>query len=541
MGGDTLRCFEDESSLDNECPEFPYHFPMLYRDDDESASGSNGFVYKGFDEMGHRMTSNPVEFDGSLRRRKSAYREIMKNYDELWVRRESLYQAKRQILSYTPGSWVSNAGGKKRSNYAIPKTTTLLLIGPKGSGKSSLVNRISRVFEDDKFASERAQVTYNPSSGEGTYFLQEYMIPRSCTSFCLFDTRSLSENFSDNDEMLEHWMTKGVRHGDLVVRDSDSSILKMALKWKAQQSGSSSSEIRKVNFVIFVVNGFSVLRAMNSDNVEAKRYIETVTMTYSCPYLSFKDDKPVIVVTHGDLLSLGDRARVRVYLGEKLGVPPAKQIFDIPENSDPSTELTIVDMIRYSLEYADKNLPCKESREWVPKTTFSEDGLCYKVFRTSILTSMFLAILLGIVCIAFPMHQSQKHEEPMLSSSINWHSKSQVNHHYNPHEPLKEVQSNPHSDSALNHSHENQGSKPPEPQATSPPTKSATATSVPTFPPKSVVVTASAPTPLVKSQSPSAVHSPCKQPKPRSPSPDNRHPKSAVKWHKIRHLYLDSD
>ena len=44
------------------------------------------------------------------------------------------------------------------------------------------------------------------------------------------------------------------------------------------------------------------------------------------------DDKPVIVVTHGDLLSLGDRARVRVYLGEKLGVPPAKQIFDIPGN-----------------------------------------------------------------------------------------------------------------------------------------------------------------------------------------------------------------
>lgn len=41
----------------------------------------------------------------------------------------------------------------------MPKTTTLLLVGPKGSGKSSLINRISKVLEDDKFASERAQVS----------------------------------------------------------------------------------------------------------------------------------------------------------------------------------------------------------------------------------------------------------------------------------------------------------------------------------------------------------------------------------------------
>jgi len=58
----------------------------------------------------------------------------------------------------------------------------------------------------------------NSSSGEGTFFLEEYMIPRGATSFCLFDTRSLSDDFADNEEMLQHWMTKGVRHGELVVR-----------------------------------------------------------------------------------------------------------------------------------------------------------------------------------------------------------------------------------------------------------------------------------------------------------------------------------
>lgn len=106
MGGDTLRCFtSDESSLDNDYPEFPPHASTYYRDDDDSFSGSNGFSPKESDVVGGRISSNPVEFDGNLRRN-IAYREIMKNYDELWVRRESLYQAKCKILSYTPGSWI---------------------------------------------------------------------------------------------------------------------------------------------------------------------------------------------------------------------------------------------------------------------------------------------------------------------------------------------------------------------------------------------------------------------------------------------------
>lgn len=59
------------------------------------------------------------------------------------------------------------------------------------------------------------------------------------------------------------------------------------------------------------------------------------------PYISFiyifffslffcVDDKPAVVVTHGDLLSHDERARVHVHLGELLGIPPTTQIFDIP-------------------------------------------------------------------------------------------------------------------------------------------------------------------------------------------------------------------
>ncbi|CAL1412376.1 unnamed protein product [Linum trigynum] len=106
----------------------------------------------------------------------------------------------------------------KCSNYNVPETTTLLLVGPKGCGKSSLVNRISKVFEKGKFASERAQVSCNLLFGDGTYFLQEYSVPRDSSSFCLYDTRGLSDSTSENIEMLKQLMTKGVRNGGLILR-----------------------------------------------------------------------------------------------------------------------------------------------------------------------------------------------------------------------------------------------------------------------------------------------------------------------------------
>lgn len=62
-----------------------------------------------------------------------------------------------EFYSYTPGAWIESVGAMKLMDYDVPKTTCLLLVGPKGSGKGSLVNKISKVF--DKFASQRAQVS----------------------------------------------------------------------------------------------------------------------------------------------------------------------------------------------------------------------------------------------------------------------------------------------------------------------------------------------------------------------------------------------
>ncbi|KAL8170173.1 hypothetical protein V2J09_021977 [Rumex salicifolius] len=345
-------------------------------EDDQSHCSSDDDL--GFDQMSnHENSSNQNPFAGNMRREIDQVPKMINSYRSSLVPIESLNEAKKLLLSYSPGSWIDKEEGEKLSDFDVPKTTTLLVVGFKGSGKSSLINRISRLFGDDKLGSNRAQVSSDGSSLEdGTYFLHGYMIPRRSSSFCLFDTRSLSDQVDDNDDLIKSWMTNGVRHGELVIRESDNSNLKDKLACKTRYGSELNEPVRKVNSVIFVVDGLSILRCMHDDN-ENTRHCRMLARTYNSPYFSFKDDKPAIVVTRGDLLSHEERARVRMYLGKLLAVPPATQTFDIPESSDPVTELASLKMLKYALERADKNLPhrSRECRNLSPTNSSSRQDL----------------------------------------------------------------------------------------------------------------------------------------------------------------------
>ncbi|XP_050936010.1 uncharacterized protein LOC103497586 isoform X3 [Cucumis melo] len=373
MGGDTLPLstsssilHDGYSSLEHHQSQISTQFPTLLRGynkfsmetEDDQMNVENGCIIGEFDEIEYEYSSAALDVDICRRRIDRVHREILESYDQLRTRSENLKQAKQKNLSYSPGAWIEQVGGMKLSDYDIPQTISLILIGPKGSGKSSLINRISKVFEEDHFAPERAQVSCNSSGEGGTFFLHEYMILRKSKSFCLYDTRGLSDDPSDNIETLKQWMSKGVRHGELVTRKSDASNFINRMKCKARQSFPRSRVIRIINFVIFVVDGLSVLKSIDGDDKQ-KDYDRVITTAFNCPYLSYGDDKPVVVLTHGDLLSFADRVRVRGHLGNLLGIPSTKQIFDIPDRYDPVTELTIIDMLHYCLEHADKNLPHK--------------------------------------------------------------------------------------------------------------------------------------------------------------------------------------
>ncbi|GKE16936.1 hypothetical protein Tco_1424513, partial [Tanacetum coccineum] len=178
------------------------------------------------------------------------------------------------------------------------------------------------------------------------------------------------------------------------VSASDDPNFQARMKHKCGRDKLLSYESRTINFVIFVVNGLSVLKCMNSDGSDTL-YTQMVANTFSSQFLSFKDHKPAIAITHADLLSISERARVRVYLGELLGVHPSKQAFDIPDDCEPTTELTIVDMVRYALEHADRNLP----RKTQPKISKAR-----KIYGSNIQLWTCLLLLLAAGMFIFRAH-----------------------------------------------------------------------------------------------------------------------------------------
>ncbi|KAM6564861.1 hypothetical protein CsatB_024859 [Cannabis sativa] len=392
--------------------------------DEEHEEGDNVF-YEFDDKFCYDEDLSFLDFHANRMMRENIGNEISKSYEELGNRTKGLKKSKKKILSYMPGSWIEKVDSMKLSDYDVPQTTSLILVGPKRSGKSSLINRISRVFEVDKFAPERAQVSYNdsveePNVGDGTLFLHKYLIPRGSSSFCLYDTRSLSNDSHENFKMLEHWMTKGVCHGELVIRDSDSLSLRTRMKFKAYKKGCMSNERNKVNFVVFVVNGYSVLKSIHAKD-EDKQYVEQIASAFNCPFVSFRDDKPLVVVTHGELLETFDRVYVRLYLGKLLGISPTKQIFDIPGTPDPETDVVILDMLHAALERADKNLPPKPFMNKLFLLLHKMPLQCHMVLPLFQSSNFWLLMVLGIAILLAMVLRGYIYQQVSPKQDVQWH------------------------------------------------------------------------------------------------------------------------
>lgn len=278
---------------------------------------------------------------------------------------------REMIKCYRPGDGVYKVGGMSRGGFAIPEVTTLLIVGPAGAGKSCLINNMIRVLDNVTSGFDRAQ-TY-VESGSGSMFLQEYFLYKDAKHFCVFDSRGFSKgNVIEDLDLVKKWVTSGISHGEAVCRPSDSTMIREALEGRGRQSHSDWTVKRRVDFVVFVVNAFSVYSMRESHDVGG---LKNLAMLFKSPFLSFKDDMPVVVMTHGDKLSSQDRVFTRIFIGELFGVSPVDQVFDIscftersvhPGDVDAVNDLVLLNMLKFALERADKNLPYKATAGLLP-------------------------------------------------------------------------------------------------------------------------------------------------------------------------------
>eukprot|EP00249_Psilotum_nudum_P022656 c28600_g1_i2 orf=148-1524(+) len=302
--------------------------PMLKMDEDaidfgKSALKHNEIEYAAMTSLESTLEQEKHKFD--LRscfqgvKSNKLLQKIQQQYQTLQERSQTIDEMREKLSNYRPGDWLVETGGMSRKDYAIPKVTTLLLVGPSGAGKSTLINNMIRVLNKRTSGFDRAQVCDELENG--SYFLQEYMIVENVKSVCVFDSRGLSKSDTATDlAMLKTWMQEGICHGQAALRQSDSCVVTEALEGRGRHGHSKWSMKREINFVIFVVDAVSVLRM---------KEISDLVRLFKSPYISFKDDRPAVVMTHGDQLSPIERLYARVLIGQNFGISPVDQVFDI--------------------------------------------------------------------------------------------------------------------------------------------------------------------------------------------------------------------
>lgn len=87
------------------------------------------------------------------------------------------------------------------------------------------------------------------------------------------------------------------------------------------------------------------------------------------------DENPLVILTHGDLLSPEDRVEARIKICEHLGVSETTGAYDVacltengilPEESDPVTAFALTEAIYRALIQSDRTyLPRRKPVDWV--------------------------------------------------------------------------------------------------------------------------------------------------------------------------------
>ncbi|KAG6549459.1 hypothetical protein Mapa_008994 [Marchantia paleacea] len=274
-------------------------------------------------------------------------------------KKRSLLRARTRLSYYSPGRFMRTMPDK----LSIPEATTLVVVGMRSSGKSAVINRIIRALDGGAGDSYLAPVARNPDQ-IGTSFLTEHRICDGKVS--LFDTRGFTTSeVGEATVVFEEWMKDGLRDGEIEHRGGDSDDFSRELERRGRQADHRLSKRRNVNFVIFVVDAASFMYMLESD----LQGLDAIKELYDDPFLAFRDDRPVLVMTHLDDMSSFERDAARACIAAHFQVAVEEPIYDLSAPSEGSVgyeeraitrDATALEMLITALQKADRHLPAKK-------------------------------------------------------------------------------------------------------------------------------------------------------------------------------------
>ncbi|KAL5862986.1 hypothetical protein ACOSQ3_000500 [Xanthoceras sorbifolium] len=274
---------------------------------------------------------------------------------------EGLNELRHKLLNYRSGDFWVPTGGIKKEEMDIPPVITILLVGFSGSGKSSLINLMYSVLSRSGLILF-AQTSSGNSSNFTTMNMVEHNVLRSMRSgFCVYDSRGFDYNRpSEGLVELSSWMSEGVHHNQLCLRSADyGAIMKNEVDIDNMRSPSKFVQ-RRVNCAMVVANIAEIskaLKAGDSNPLEATRQL------FCAPDLRKWNENPILILTHGDLLSAEERIEARLKICECLDISEISGVYDIvclteygfpAEECDPVTAYAVTEAVYRALLISDR-------------------------------------------------------------------------------------------------------------------------------------------------------------------------------------------
>ncbi|KAG7970982.1 hypothetical protein I3843_07G112200 [Carya illinoinensis] len=284
---------------------------------------------------------------------------------------EGLNELRHKLLTYRTGDFWVPTGGIKKEEMEIPPANTILLVGFTGSGKSSLVNLMYSVLGRSGLI-PFTQTSQGSFSKYSNLLMEEHNVLRSMQSgFCVYDSRGFDyDQLYENLEELSSWMTEGIHHNQLCLRLGDDALTEEDIENLTSKSSAKFLK-RTVNYAMVVANIAEIYKAAKSADFKPLKAIREL---FCCPVLRKSNENPLLILTHGDMLSTEERIEGRLKICEWLGISETTGVYDIvcltqygylAEESDPVTAYALSEAVYRALLISDRgHCPKKNTWDW---------------------------------------------------------------------------------------------------------------------------------------------------------------------------------